>query len=122
MIGYKLFTPTWEAVKGHGVFQYEVGKSYEDERKPQIARCGFHFCKNLMDCFSYYGIEVHNRIALIEVYGEISGNGLAFATNKIKIIKEIPWKDVPEIVERQAHDAVSTDDEKKQSLFVSKSC
>lgn len=102
MIGYKLFTPTWTAVKGHGVFQYEVGKSYEDEREPHVARCGFHFCKSLIDCFNYYGIEVHNRIALVEAYGDISeGFSGAYATNKMKIIKEIPWKDVPGILERQ---------------------
>lgn len=100
MIGYKLFTPTWQAVRGDGVFQYEVGKSYEDEREPRARGCGFHFCKNLMDCFNYYGIEVHNRIALIEAYGKISESGDACATNKMKIIKEIPWKDVPGILER----------------------
>lgn len=101
MIGYKLFTPEWQAIGGNGVFQYEVGKFYEDEREPRARRCGFHFCKNLMDCFNYYGIEVHNRIALIDAYGEISESGDACATNKMKIIKEIPWKDVPGILERQ---------------------
>ena len=102
MIGYKLFTPTWQAVKGNGVFQFEVGKSYEEKVEPQVARCGFHFCRNLMDCFNYYGIEVHNRIALVEAYGKISSGGLgAYATDKIKIVKEIPWKDVPGILERQ---------------------
>ena len=100
MIGYKLFTPTWQAVKGNGTFQYEVGKSYEEEREPQARHCGFHFCKNLMDCFNYYGVEVHNRIALVDAYGSISESGDACSTNKIKIIKEIPWKDVPGILER----------------------
>lgn len=101
MIGYKVFTPTWQAVKGDGVFQYEVGQSYEDEREPRARGCGFHFCKNLINCFNYYGVEVHNRIALIDAYGDISESGDACATNKMKIIKEIPWKDVPGILERQ---------------------
>ena len=101
MIGYKLFTPEWTAVKGNGVYQYEVGKCYEEPEKPQARHNGFHFCKNLIDCFGYYGIEVHNRIALIDAYGDISESGTAYATNKIKIVKEIPWKDAVGIIEAQ---------------------
>ena len=108
MIGYKLFTPEWTAVKGKGglshPYQYKVGECYEEERKPQIAKAGFHFCKTLIGCFDYYGIEVHNRIALVEAYGDIDECPAPFAacsTNKIKIIKEIPWRDVPGILERQ---------------------
>ena len=101
MIGYKVFSPSWKAVKGNSALQYEVGKTYEEEGKPCVAHHGFHFCKNLIDCFCYYGIEVHNRVALIEAYGEIDEKRNACATNKIKIIKEIPWKDIPDILERQ---------------------
>ena len=101
MIGYKVFSPSWKAVKGNSAFQYEIGKTYEEEGKPCVAHHGFHFCKNLIDCFSYYGIEVHNRVALSEAYGEIDEKRNACATNKIKIIKEIPWKDIPDILDRQ---------------------
>ena len=104
MIGYKLFTPEWTAVKGKGgvthPYQYEVGKCYEEPNKPRVANTGFHFCKDLLGCFNYYEIEVHNRIALVEAYGDIDETDSACSTNKIKIIKEIPWKDVPGILER----------------------
>ena len=107
MIGYKLFTPEWTAIHGKGgathPYQYEVGKCYEEPQKPKVANTGFHYCANLLQCFDHYGIDVHNRIALIEAYGDIDVNytGSAYATNKIKIVKEIPWKDVPGILERQ---------------------
>ena len=103
MIGYKLFTPDWTAVRGKGgsthPYQYEVGKCYEEPGSPKARGTGFHFCKNLLDCFNYYGIEVHNRIALIDAYGEISESGDACATNKMKIVKEIPWRDAVGIIE-----------------------
>ena len=106
MIGYKLFTPEWTAVKGKGgathPYQYEVGKCYEEPEKPKARHNGFHFCKNLIDCFGYYGIEVHNRIALIDAYGEIDENGTACATNKMKIVKEIPWREAVGIIEAQS--------------------
>lgn len=105
MYGYKLFTPTWTAVKGKGgkenPYQYEVGKSYEESAMPKVACTGFHFCRKLIDCFNHYGIEVHNRIALIEAYGDIDETERACATNKMRIVKEIPWRDALEIVKQQ---------------------
>lgn len=105
MIGYKLFTPTWTAVLGKGgrtnPYQYKVGDSYEEDSQPKVASRGFHFCTKLIDCFNYYGIEVHNRIALVDAYGDVDISGTVCSTNKIKIIKEIPWKDAVEIVESQ---------------------
>lgn len=105
MIGYKLFTPTWTAVKGKGgttnPYQYQVGQSYEEPNEPKVGCTGFHFCKKLLDCFNYYGIEVHNRIALVEAYGTIDEGSNACSTNKIRIVKEIPWKDAVDIIEKQ---------------------
>ena len=34
-------------------FQYEVGKSYEEE-EAKICNRGFHFCENPHDVFNYY--------------------------------------------------------------------
>lgn len=105
MIGYKLFTPEWTAVKGKGgathPYQYKVGECYEEDCVPKVASCGFHFCENLIDCFNHYGIEVHNRIALIDAYGDIDKCRGACATNKIRIVREIPWRDAVAIVEEQ---------------------
>ena len=105
MCGYKLFTPEWTAVKGKGgynnPYQYEVGKCYEEPEQPRVGSTGFHFCKNLMGCFNHYEIDVRNRIALIEAYGDVDDNNYACSTNKIKIVREIPWREALEICERE---------------------
>ncbi len=105
MIGFKVFTSHWTAVRGKGgsfhPYQYQVGKSYEETQKPRTRVTGFHFCQYLSDCFNYYGIDVNNRIALVEAYGDIDENGDAYCTNKIRILREIPWREVPKIVEAQ---------------------
>lgn len=35
-------------------FQFEIGKTYKHKGDVQLCRSGFHFCLNLVDCFSYY--------------------------------------------------------------------
>ena len=105
MVGYKLFTPEWTAIHGKGgvshPYQYTVGESYEEAEAPHAHRNGFHFCRNLADCFNHYAIDCHNRIGLIEAYGEIDKeiNTGIYATNKMKIIREIPWREAIHIVE-----------------------
>ena len=107
MLGYKLFTPEWTAIKGKGgtvhPYQYEIGKCYEEPNKPKVASTGFHFCKNLLDCFNHYGIDVHNRIALVDAYGDVDETSNACSTNKIKIVKEIPWREAIKICEEQTN-------------------
>ncbi len=105
MLGYKAFTPQWTAILGKGgasaPYQYEVGHCYEETEKPLVRRNGFHFCKELLNCLSFYETDVHTRIALVDAYGDISDDGVVFATNKIKIVKEIPWREVLTICEEQ---------------------
>ncbi len=106
MVGYKVFTPEWTAVLGRGgrsnPYQYEVGQSYEETGQPKCARTGFHFCRNLADCFRHYGIDCHNRIALIDAYGDIDeGRDGACATNKMRIVREIPWREAVDVVRNQ---------------------
>ena len=91
MKGFKAFNADWTCRD----FQYEVGKTYEMKEEPVICERGFHFCKNLVDCFEYYNFESTAKIAEIEAMGEIDDeDGKKYCTNKIKIIKEIPWEEV----------------------------
>ena len=60
MIGYKGFDKN---LKCRG-FQYEVGKSYEED-SVSLCNKGFHFCLNPLDIFSYYNPST-SRFAEIE--------------------------------------------------------
>lgn len=109
MVGYKLFTPEWTAVLGKGgkdhPYQYEIGKTYEESETPHVGHNGFHFCVNLVDCFAYYAIDCHNRIGLIEADGEIDIQNGVCATNKMIIVREIPWREAFKIVRKMAKGA-----------------
>ena len=96
MRGYKVFNPDWTC-KG---MQYEVGKSYEMEDKPVICKRGFHFCEKIVDCFQYYTFNSANKVAEIEAYGELDfeKDGNKCCTNGIKIISELTWYEVLELV------------------------
>lgn len=96
MIGYKVFNPDWTC-RG---FQYEVGKTYEMSGKPICCEQGFHFCRELKDCFSYYSFNPNNKVAIVEALGDIDSeeDGSKYCTNKIKIIEEISWEEVLRLV------------------------
>ena len=38
-------------------YPYEIGKTYKTEESISLCHSGFHFCKSLKDCFSYYDEE-----------------------------------------------------------------
>lgn len=92
--GYKVFNPDWTCKD----FQYEVGKTFEENVKPICCIRGFHFCKEAVDCFSYYDFNPKNKVAEIIALGELDTDGNKFCTNKIQIVREIPWMEVLEIV------------------------
>ena len=94
MIAYKVFNPDWTC-RG---FQYQVGETYKDCINPSVCDRGFHFCKNLVDCFNYYSFDPDNKVAEIEALGAISEGDDKCCTNKIKIVKEITWHEVLELV------------------------
>ena len=54
-------------------FQYEVGKSYEMDGKPEICGRGFHACENPFDVLDHYEILDDlgrpNRFAEVEISG-----------------------------------------------------
>lgn len=92
MRGYKVFRGDWTC-RG---FQYEVGKTYEMEDKPELCKVGFHFCKELIDCFSYYDFHPNNKVAVVEALGDIDEviNNSKCCTNKIEIVEELNWEKV----------------------------
>ena len=96
MKGYKVFNPDWTCRD----MQFEVGKSYEMEEEPVVCKRGFHFCEKIVDCFEYYGFYSNNKVAEIEAFGELDfeESGNKHYTNKIKIIRELTWYEVLELV------------------------
>ena len=96
MKGYKVFNKDWTC-RG---FQYEVGKTYEMKENPVCCERGFHFCGKLIDCFWCYDFNSENKVAEIEALGTIddSGDKEKYCTNKIKIVRELTWHEVLDLV------------------------
>ena len=92
--GFKVFNPDWTC-RG---FQYEVGKIFEEDVEPSCCDRGFHFCENAADCFNYYSFNPDNKVAEVIAYGEVDTDGKKSCTNKIKIVREIPWQELLTIV------------------------
>ena len=96
MKGYKVFNPHWTC-RG---FQFEVGKTFEEDVKPECCEQGFHFCTKASDCFNYYRFDPENKVAEVEAIGEVDTNDedTKCCTNKLHIIREITWQEVLELV------------------------
>ncbi|MCI9448315.1 MAG: hypothetical protein HFH36_13290 [Lachnospiraceae bacterium] len=94
--GYKVFKPDWTC-RG---FQYEVGKVYEMDGSPVCCSQGYHYCLNAADCFNYYSFNSDNKLAEIIALGEVDSesDGSKCCTNKIQIVREIPWDEALRIV------------------------
>ena len=94
MKGYKVFNPDWTC-RG---FQFTVGQTYEEECIPNLCDRGFHYCESAADCFNYYSFNPDNKVAEIEALGAIDKGDNKCCTNKILIVREIPWSELLSIV------------------------
>jgi len=98
MKGYKVFNLDWTC-RG---FQYKIGETYKYEGEIGICKAGFHFCKKLVDCFNYYTFDPKNKVAIIEATGEVieENDNLdsKCVTSEIKIIRELSWYEVLDMV------------------------
>nr|WP_207654153.1 hypothetical protein [Clostridium paraputrificum] len=59
---------------------------------------GFHFCQKASDCFNYYDFNSNNKVAEVEALDLVETEGNKSVTNKIHIIREIPWQELLTIV------------------------
>ena len=94
--GYKVFNADWTC----GEFQYVVGETFEEDVIPSCCNKGFHFCTKASDCFNYYPFDPNNKVAEVEAIGEIDTSSVdsKCCTNKIRIVRELSWNEVLEIV------------------------
>ena len=93
MKGYKIFNPDWTC-RG---FQYEVGKTYTHDGVIDICDAGFHFCKKVADCFTYYSFDTRNKIAEVEAVGIVKSGEYKYVTDKLKIVRELSWHEILEL-------------------------
>lgn len=70
--------------------QYEEGKTYEMEGKPECCNQGYHFCEYPLDCFGYYSPN-ESKFCEVEALGDTDKDlgDAKTATNKLKVGAEI---------------------------------
>lgn len=95
MIAYKGFDADLQARWGSGTFQYEVGKTYEEERS-KCASGGFHCAENPVDCLKWYPLGADNRYFLVEASGSLdeTAGDSKIACTKITLLKELTTKEL----------------------------
>jgi hypothetical protein len=92
--GFKVFNPDWTCKDK----QYGCPGRFEEDITPSICNKGMHFCKRASDCFSYYSFDPNNKVAEVIAYGEVSEEGDKCATNKLEVVREIPWSELLDLV------------------------
>lgn len=91
--GYKVFNPDWTCRDK----QYTCPGTFEEDVNPSVCNVGMHFCKNAADCFRYYDFDPNNHVAEVIAHGTVAEGEDKCATNKLEIVREIPWAEVLEI-------------------------
>ena len=92
--GYKVFNPDWTCMGK----QYTCPGVFEEDVIPSVCNSGMHFCKRAADCFNYYSFNPENKVAEVVAYGAVVEGGDKCCTDKLEIIREIPWGELLEIV------------------------
>lgn len=77
--------------------QYEVGKTYEIEGKPELCERGFHFCTSPLAVFRFY--EPKYRFAIVQadeddVIYDPGANSYKAVARRITIVKEITLDEI----------------------------
>ena len=96
--GFKVFNPDWACSPNGNTKQYTCPGKFEEDVTPVRCGQGMHFCKIAADCFHYYDFNPDNHVAEVAAYGEVVEEGDKCATNKLEIIREIPWAELLEMV------------------------
>ena len=96
--GFKVFNPDWTCSPNGNTKQYTCPGKFEEDVTPVRCGQGMHFCKVAADCFNYYDFNPDNHVAEAAAYGTVVEEGDKCATNKLEIIREIPWAELLEMV------------------------
>ena len=96
--GYKVFNENWTCSPGGNTKQYTCPGKFEEDITPVRCGHGMHFCRKASDCFNYYAFNPKNKVAEVIAYGDIVESGDKCYTNKLEIVREIPWQELLTIV------------------------
>ena len=88
--GYKVFDPDWTC-SGK---QYTCPGKFEEKGELEVCGHGMHFCQTAADCFNYCRFNSKNKVAEVIAYGEVKTDGDKSCTDKLEIVREIPWDEV----------------------------
>ena len=92
--GFKVFNPDWTCRNK----AYTCPGKFEEDVTPSVCDEGMHFCKKAADCFNYYRFDPENKVAEVVAYGTVAENVDKCCTDKLEIVREIPWAELLEIV------------------------
>lgn len=96
--GFKVFRYDWTCSPYGNRKQYTCPGKFEEEGELDICKHGMHFCQTAADCFNYYNFDSDNRVAEVIAYGNVITEGNKSCTDKLEILREIPWDEVLRIV------------------------
>ena len=96
--GYKVFNPDWTCSPNGNTKKYTCPGKFEEDITPVRCGHGMHFCRKASDCFNYYNFDPENKVAEVIAYGDIVEEGDKCCTNKLEIVREIPWQELLTIV------------------------
>lgn len=96
--GFKVFHSDWTCSPNGYTKQYTCPGKFEEEGKLDVCSHGMHFCQNAADCFNYYSFNSENKVAEVIAYGNVKTAGDKLCTDKLEIVREIPWDEVLRIV------------------------
>ena len=96
--GFKVFRSDWTCSPNGNTKQYTCPGKFEEEGELVVCFHGMHFCQTAADCFNYYSFDSNNKVAEVIAYGEVQTENDKSCTDKLEIVREIPWDEVLRIV------------------------
>ena len=96
--GYKVFNEDWTCSPRGNTKQYTCPGKFEEDITPVRCGRGMHFCRKAAVCFNYYNFNPKNKVAEVVAYGDVVEVGDKCCTNKLEIVREIPWQELLTIV------------------------
>ena len=96
--GYKVFDYDWACRPDGGFKQYSCPGRFQESGELEICERGMHFCERLIDCFMHYSFSTTNKVAEVIAHGDVIRQDWKLCTNDLEIVREIPWREVLEMV------------------------